>query len=264
MKNDLLDIDFVTIIFQFVNFAVLAIGLYFLMFKPMMQRMRVRTATKIQLMEELNHDKDEAADIRRALEVRLSGAEQEASQIISDAREQAEAQRIEILNEAQVEVEQILKEAQVDAYRLKRQAINEFYDELLDTVLDVSNQMITRVSPPIAHDTMVQQLLDSVYEMGRSDMRQVEVLRQGLGERTPTVVAITARALTTEQQGLIVRTFSALADRNIHLDMNVEPALGLGLRVRIGDLVMENTIASQLSELKEIVGEALVEQFENE
>jgi F0F1-type ATP synthase delta subunit len=111
---------------------------------------------------------------------------------------------------------------------------------------------------------MVKHLMDSVWELGRTDMRQVELLREGLGDRTPTVVTVTAKALSTEQQGQLVRTFSALADRNINLDLNVEPALGLGLRVRLGDLVMENSIANQLSDLKDIVGQALMEQFEDD
>lgn len=260
----MLELDLATILFQIVNFLILAVGLYFLLFKPMMKSMKERAATKARLQQELDDDKAVSAALRTELQERLSGAEEEAALIISDARVKADVERAALLKQTQAEIEEILTEAHVDAIRLKRQAINEFYDELLDSVLDVSNQMIARTSPPDAHNAMVQQLLDSVWELGRNDMRQVEVLREGLGDRTPTVFATSARALSTEQQGQIVRTFSALADRNIHLDLNIEPALGLGLRVRIGDLVMENTIANQLSELKEIVGQALLEQFEDE
>ena len=260
----MLNPDLATIIFQIINFAILAVGLYFLLFKPVMANMKEQAEAKAQMVQELERNKEEAALLRSQLEARFSSAEEDALAIVTGARETAQNERTRILAETQSEVEEILKDAQVDAYRLKRQAINEFYDELLETVLDVSNQMIARVSPASAHDEMVQQLLDAVWELGRTDMRQVEVLREGLGDRTPNVVTTTARTLSTEQQGQIVRTFSALADRNIHLDLRLEPALGLGLRVRIGDLVMENTVASQLAELKDIVGQSLVEQFENE
>lgn len=260
----MLDLDLATIGFQIVNFLILAIGLYYLLFKPMLKNMKERADTKAQLMQELESEKQAVAELHIALEERLSSAEETAATILREARGKAETERATFLEQTQAEMEEILKEAHVDAIRLKKQAINEFYDELLDSVLDVSNQMIARISPPDAHNAMVQELLDSVWELGRNDMRQVEVLREGLGDRTPTVVATSARTLSTEQQGQIVRTYSALADRNIHLDLNVEPALGLGIRVRIGDLVMENTIANRLSELKEIVGHAPVEQFEDE
>lgn len=152
----------------------------------------------------------------------------------------------------------------MDAYRLKRQAVRDFHDELLGAVLDVSGLVIGRVAPEELHASMVQQLCDSVWEMGRNDMRRVDLLRRALGDRTPTVVARTAQSLSAEQQGLVIRTFSALADRSVNIDLKVEPSLGLGLQVRLGDLVMDNTIAGRLDELRDSVVEALDERIANE
>ena len=95
-------------------------------------------------------------------------------------------------------------------------------------------------------------------------MQRVELLRQSLGDRTPTARVRSARALRPEQQGLVVRTLSALADRNVSLDVQVEPSLGLGLEVRLGDLVVDNTIAGQLEELRESVIAALEERVTHE
>ncbi len=131
-------------------------------------------------------------------------------------------------------------------------------------MLDVSSLVIGRVAPEELHATLVQQLCDSVWEMGRSDMRRVEVLRRSLGDRTPTVVVRTAQPLSAEQQGLVVRTFSALADRGVNIDLKVESSLGLGVQVRLGDIVMDNTIAGRLDELRDSVIEALDERIADE
>jgi F0F1-type ATP synthase delta subunit len=61
-----------------------------------------------------------------------------------------------------------------------------------------------------------------------------------------------------------VRTFSALADRDVNVDLKVDPSLGLGLQVRLGDLVMDTTIAGQLDGLRENVVEALEERTADE
>ena len=74
-----------------------------------------------------------------------------------------------------------------------------------------------------------------------------------LGDRTPNVVVRSAKSLTAEQQGQLVRTFTALADRNVNLDLRVDPAMGLGLRVRIGDLVIDNSIAGKFDDLQDEV-----------
>jgi F0F1-type ATP synthase membrane subunit b/b' len=230
----------------------------------MMKHVRERASLQQAKMLQLERDRSTVKELRQELESRLSSAEEEAEAIVSRAQNQADVERAALLQEAQGEVERILTEAQMDAYRMKRQAIDEFHDELLDAVLDVSGLVIGRVAPDDLQEAMVQQLCDSVWELGQSDMRRVDVLRRSLGERTPTVVARTAQTLSPEQQGLVVRTFSALADRNVNLDLKVEPTLGLGMQVRLGDLVMDNTVAGRLEELQESVSDALSEQIANE
>lgn len=260
----MLELDIATVLWQMVNFLVLFAALYFLLFRPMMRRIRERANEKARVMEKLREDQSEAEALREELESRLANAEDEAESIVEKAKSQAEVERAELLQEAQAEVERILAEAQTDASRMKRQAIEEFHEELLQGVLDVSGLVIGRVAPEDMHNSMVQQLSDSVWELGRSDMRRVEVLRRSLGERTPTVMARTAKPLSPEQQGQLVRTFSALADRNVNIDLKVEPTLGLGMQVRLGDLVMDNTIAGRLDELRDSVGDALKEEISGE
>jgi F0F1-type ATP synthase membrane subunit b/b' len=260
----MLELDASTVLWQIVNFLVLFAALYFILFRPMMRRIREQAEEKARMMEKLKEDQREAENLREELEARLENAEDEAESIVERAKNQAEVERAELLQEAQAEVERILAEAQTDASRLKRQAIEEFHDELLQGVLDVSGLVIGRVAPEDMHESMVQQLSDSVWELGRSDMRRVEVLRRSLGERTPTVMARTAKTLSPEQQGRLVRTFSALADRNVNIDLKVEPTLGLGIQVRLGDLVMDNTIAGRLDELRDSVSDALKEEIAGE
>ncbi len=257
----MLELDVATILWEAVNFLVLCVALYFLLFKPAMRKIREQAEEKQRQMRQLADDRSAVGELRSELEARLASTEEEAEALLVRAKNQAETDRAALLQEAQAEIERLLAEAHMDAYRLKRQAVTEFHDELLRTVLDVSSLVIGRVAPEELHATMVQQLCDSVWEMGRSDMRRVEVLRRSLGDRTPTVVVRTAQPLSAEQQGLVVRTLSALADRSVNIDLKVESSLGLGVQVRLGDIVMDNTIAGRLDELRDSVIEALDERI---
>ncbi len=260
----MLQLDLATILWQVVNFLILFGALYFLLFRPVMAAIRKREDERQRQTRKLAEDRAAAAALRSQLDSRLSAAEEEAEVIISRAKDQAEVERGALVEEARVEVERILTEAHADAYRLKRQSVDEFHDELLSAVLDVSGLVIGKVAPDDLHGSLVDQLCSTVWEMGQSDMRRVETLRQSLGDRSPTLVARTARTLSPEQQGLIVRTFSALADRSVAIDLRVEPSLGLGLQVRLGDLVMDNTIAGRLDELRESVVDALGKRISHE
>jgi F-type H+-transporting ATPase subunit b len=257
----MLDLELETVLWQTVNFLVLLAALYYVLFRPTIAKVRQDAEAKRRKTLELEQSITEADELRAELERRLAAAGQVAAEIMSSARDQAEAERAVVANEARGEVERILAEAHIDAYRLKEQALDEFRNDLLRAVLDVAGLTIGRAAPVTLHDSLVQQLCDSVWEMGQSDMRRVDVLRQSLGERTPTVVTRTAQALTKEQQGLVARTFAALADRNVNIDMRVEPSLGLGLEVRLGDLVLDNTISGRLDSLRDTVAEALMERL---
>ncbi len=260
----MLNLDWATVIFQIINFLVLVVLLNHFLFQPVMRNAAQRRAEKERLLRELEQERQEAARLRAELADRLAQAEQEAAAIISKAREQAEADRAALLEEAQGEVERIIAEAHTEAYRRRLAAVNAFHEELLDTILEISGQVIARTAPPEMHDALVKQLSDRIWELGRSEMQRVEAFRRSLGNREPTAYVTSARPLTPENQGLLVRTLTALADRHVNLEWKTDPALIAGLQVRLGDTIVDNSIAGQLDELRESVSSALKERLGHE
>ena len=260
----MLNLDVATIAFQIINFLALSALLYYFLFRPVMRNMKDRAAVKEQWTHELAQEREEAAKLRAELEARLVHAEEEAEAIIAKAQEQAETDRKALLQEAHAEAERLLVEAHTDAHRLRQQAVDDFHDDLLDAILEISGQAIGRTVPPEVHDALVQELSDSIWELGRDDMQRVETFRRSLGDRVPTAYVMTAQPLSPEQQGLLARTFTALADRHVNLEVQTDPTLAAGLRVRIGDVVVGNSIAGQLAELRETVSSALKERMADE
>lgn len=208
-------------------------------------------------MQEIAQERDAAEAFRADWQAQLGRVETEAAEIISRAEERARQQAKALRVEAYAEAERVLAQAQLEAVRWREQAISEFHDELLDTILDVSAQLMAQTAPPSLHDTLVQQLSDRIWAMGRQDMERVDNIRRSLRDREPTVYVTTARPLTTTQQGQLVRTFTALVDRNVSLKLNTDATLAAGLRIRLGDLVVENTITAQLEDLREQAAETL-------
>lgn len=257
----MLDLELETIGWQAFNFLILFVALYFVLFRPMLSRVREHAEQRRMQTEQLEASIAEADELRNELERRLAAVDLEAEALISNARDEAEVERVAAIEQARREVEHILAEAHINAYRSRVQELEEFRDGLLRAVLDVSSLAIGNAAPEALHDSLVQQLCDSVWEMGQTDMRRVDMLRHSLGDRTPTVVVRTAHALTRDQQGLVARTFAALADRNVNIEMKAEPSLGLGLEVRLGDLVLDNTVAGRLESLKGTVADALKERL---
>lgn len=253
----LLQLDIPTILLEIVNFVVLGVLLYYFLFRPVMDRVEARAAEKEQLLQQAKGDREQAAQTRAEIEERLAHVDEEASEIVERARQRIESERQDVMDAVRQEADRILKQAQEEAWRVQEQHLDEFRQDLLDTFENITTGIIGQVAPEGVHDSLVQQLNDRVWEMGRQQMEQVETIRRSLGERTPTVHVVTARELSPEQQRNLVRTFSAVADRNVSVDLDLDPSLAAGLRVRIGDLVIDNSIARQVADLHDRVKDAL-------
>jgi F-type H+-transporting ATPase subunit b len=257
----MLTIDWATIAFQVINFLVLAGALYYFAFRPVMERVQRRRAEKQEIMREIHEDRQEVAQLRERLEERLRAAEEEADEIVTEAQKQAEAERQRMLEEVEEDIAAMLGDAREDVQQMRQRAVDAFHDELIDAILDVGAEVIRQAAPPEVHDTLVAQLNDRIWEMGREEMERVRAFRRSLGERTPTARVTTARPLTSEQQGELARTLTALADRNVDIQMETTPSVSAGMRVRLGDIVVDNSIAGRLEELQEEASEALKERL---
>lgn len=257
----LLEIDLVTILAEIINFLVLAVALYFLLFKPMMKRINKRAVEKEKSLQEAQEKEVEAEEKLNTIEERLSNLDSEIESRLESAFQKAQIERESLLKATQDEAEKILSEAENEAAKRQKQEMEELHERLVDTILDISSQILTKTSPDSVHEKLVEELNAEIWDMGKNDMRQVRTIRDSLAERTPTVHVIAAKELSPEQQRSLVRTFSALADSNVNMEIEVDPKLISGLRVRIGDLVVENTLAMELDELKDEVVKSLEESI---
>jgi len=251
----MLDLDLVTVLAEIINFLVLAVALYFLFFKPLMKRVEKRTQEKEALLEEAYQKQRQAEEELAIIDNRLSNIDTEIEARLQDAYKQAQVESQSLLDATQEEAERILSEAQIEAEKRQKQEIEELQKELVQTILNISGQVLLRTAPEMIHDKLVEELNAEIWDLGKTDMRQVRTIRDSLSERTPSVLVTSAKELSLEHQRLLIKTFSALADTNVNMEIDLDPDLIAGIRVRMGDLVVENTLAMELNELSsDVIG----------
>lgn len=257
----MIDINIPTIVWEIINFLALSILLYFLLFRRVMKKVEERTQEKNQALEEIKSNSEETIRAREDIEVRLEKLENETTAIVTKAQLQVDAEREAAIKKMQKEAERILNQALDEADQLKKETMSEFYQQAVEAILDISGTVIHQTAPTEMHTKLVSELFKQVWEMGKSEMQQVEVLRRSLGDRDPVIYVETAFPLNPEQQRTLINTFSALADRNIKVELKVLSDLSAGIRIRIGDLIVDNTIAAQLAKLKGDVTRSLKEKL---
>ena len=93
--------------------------------------------------------------------------------------------------------------------------------------------------------------------MGKTDMRAVQGLRDSLVDRFPTVEVSVPRELTIEQHNKLLNTFNALADKEVEFEVNIDKNLVAGIKARIGDVILDNSIGSHLESLRDEINQKL-------
>lgn len=257
----MLNLDLTTILAEILNFLVLAAALYFLAFKPIVKRIEERAEEKQALLREAQEKQEEADKKLVEINDRLENIDAEIEERLEDAYDQAQAESESLLEATEKEAQHILEEAEREAANRKKNQMEENQEKLVETVLQISGDLLKKTTPDSTHHQLVEDLNSEIWELGKSDMRQVRAIRESLAERTPTVYVTAAQDLDPDHQRALVRTFSALADTNVNMEIEIDPELIAGVRVRMGDLVVENTLAMELTELKEDVINALEESF---
>ena len=245
----MLNIDIWTILFQIINFLVLFAVLARFIAKPLQRIMEKRTAEAASLLDDASQDRDDASLLRREAEDRLKRLRVEVEEIRAKAREQSDAERQMMMRQAHEETQRLREEVRRDLQQERDEALERFRGDIVDSIVAISSKVLSEIVPPEAHDRLISEISERIYQLGRGEMYVVEEFRRSLGEREPTALIHTANTLTPEQQRRLVETLSALADRRVNVDMVVDPSLIAGLRVRLGDTVLDNSLRYQLSKV---------------
>ena len=138
VRVDMLDFDFWTILFSVINILVL----FFFLKKFLFGRVNAMLEKRAQMVQaDMDEAKQHAADaekLKNAYEETLSGAKQEAKQIIATAEQNAHAQGSEITAKAQQQADTLLKEAQKE----RRQTLDGVQGEIADLALAAASKLM--------------------------------------------------------------------------------------------------------------------------
>lgn len=247
----MLDLDISTIIWEIINFLVLTVILYFLVFKPMTERAEERATEKAATRAALLSDRKEAALKLADLDERLLNLDEEIAHITDAAYENSQVQQKNLLNATLEEANQIMMDAVSEARKEQDVDIKRSQMGLVDTVIKISNDTLSQVTPPKVHDELIEELSRTIWNMGKTDMRMVQGIRDSLAERIPTVEVAVPRELSTEQHMKLISTFNALADKEVDLEISIQPELVAGIKARIGDIVLDNSLGTHLNSLRD-------------
>lgn len=136
-----LNIDWQQILLHLFNFAILAGGLYLLLYRPVKKFMEQRQAHYESMHQQAQQDREQAEKLKAEYEDKLSQVETAITQRKAEAEQELSQLRSQRVAEAKQEAEAILDKARENAKREQEELVSSASKELVDMAVTAAEKI---------------------------------------------------------------------------------------------------------------------------
>ena len=144
---------------QVVNFTLLAVLLYVLLYKPILRMLDERKSRIQKSMADTEQAERRAAEAEQEYERMIENARKEGQKIIAQATETSQKVAADIKARAEEEAVEIKQQARVEATREREQLSTELRQEVGDLSIAIARQLIGATVNEAAQRDLVAQFL---------------------------------------------------------------------------------------------------------
>lgn len=220
---------------QIVNFIVLAVLLRALLYGPITKMLNERRARIEKGLEDARAAELARANAETERQRILDEARSEAHKIRAEANLQAEQAAAKIRADALAEVEKISSDAQAALSAERDKMLSELRGQIAALAIAASHKLIGESLDRKRQEAIIADFFAKV---------PAEV-RSGLAGTSGEAEVVSAVPLTPEEQARVKSELALSA-----VSFRVDPKILGGLRVRVGDKVVDGSIAAQLESLR--------------
>ena len=231
---------------QVVNFLILFAGLYFLLWKPILKMFDQRKERIQQGLEDAERAREERERAEAEFTKRVEEAAQERERIIARAREEAQGERKAILAEAEQEAERVLIGAREEAQLERERILEELRGQVALLGIAAANRLIGEALDEERQRRLVDEFFSGI-SAGRVQI--IDEAELAVGEAKAQVT--TALPLSEEEKATLASNLAARLGIEPQLEFDVDPAILGGLVLKVGDRVIDGSVAGKLGALRE-------------
>ena len=161
---DVISINIWHILISLCNLILLFLVVKKFLFKPVKNLLASRQAELDHQYAAAAEAEQRAMDCKDAWEQKLSGAEDEANAIISDATDVAKRRADQIVSDAAKKAEGIVTRAEEEAILTRKKATEDMKREIVDVSSAIAEKMLEREVKEEDHRAMINSFIDQIGE----------------------------------------------------------------------------------------------------
>lgn len=229
---------------QITNFLIMFVVLRKWVYKPIVGLLDRRRETIAKGLEDARIAAEARENAEKEAEGILAKARQEASHIIREASDRAEKIALEIRVEADKEAESIRSEAVAEAEQVKEQALSELRGQVAALAIAAAQKVIGE-----ALDEQRQRSLIDSFFSGVKGGKVVVLEGESLSGSSAEVTS--ALPLTEGEQETLREEIVQKLGGGATVSYRVDPEILGGLVIRVGDKVIDGSVAGRLAGLRQ-------------
>jgi F-type H+-transporting ATPase subunit b len=150
---------------QIINFALLALLLYFVAYRPILRMLDERSARIKKGLEDAELASRRAAEMEQQFEQRMTEARKQGQEVIAQATQMSEKARQEILEKAREEARAQIEKAREEIVRERELAMAELRQQVADLSLTISEKVIGETLDEKRQRKLIAEFLEQAGEL---------------------------------------------------------------------------------------------------
>jgi F-type H+-transporting ATPase subunit b len=233
------------LIVQILNFGILFLVLKAWVYTPIMNMLDKRREAVAQGLEDAKVAADARANAEQEAQRIITEAQVKANDIIRDATNRAEGVQQELRTAAEAEIAKLRESSKTELETERNLMLSGLRSQVVTLAMASANHLI---GEGLKMDQTQQMSLVNEFFSGLKDGKLV--LLQDAHEIGTTAEVTSALPLTQDEQHMVHTSLANKAGNPVEVVYHVDPSILGGLIVRVGDRVVDGSIAGQLQELQ--------------
>ena len=160
--EDFVGVNLWTMLFAWLNLLILYLILKKIAFKPLKNMIDSRQKEVDEMYSNAENAENEAGELRREYEEKLSGAKAESEEILKNAQRRAILREEEIIKEAEAEAGRIMERAEAEIELERRRAVNDVKDEVSEIAISIAEAVIERDINENEHKELIDSFIEKM------------------------------------------------------------------------------------------------------
>ena len=232
------------LLFQIFNFIILAVLLYAWAYKPILNMLDTRRKKIAQGLEDARVAAEARANAEKDANKIMADAQAKAAQIVREASDRAEAAGREIRAQVDAELakERVNVLQEVEAERDRN--LSELRGQVAALSLSVAQKLIGEALDDRRQHALIDEFFSGIRE-GKVTILEKANLYGASAEVT------SALPLSAEEKEIVKRDILSKVGNQATISFRVDPTILGGLVVKVGDKLLDASVAGQLETLRQ-------------